>query len=376
MLHFCKFDYMCRKIFLYCSFLLLANADKNWQLIAQNNDEISKSRQNAITKTIELISSTVVGITVTEVREYRDPFFNNDPFFRQFFGNRGYKQEVKGLGSGVIISEDGYIVTNDHVAGNAKEIIVTLSNGEKLKAKLIGTDKISDVALLKIETQKLQFVKLGNSDDVLIGEWAIAFGNPFGLFENIDKPIVTVGVVSAKGMNFSIEDRTYRGMIQTDAVINSGNSGGPLVNAIGEVIGINTLIYTGGMSNTYIGYGFAIPVNKVKRIVEELKTQGKVSRSFWTGLEVNTVDARIARYFGLTKTEGVIISDIEIDSPGSKAGLQVGDIIVLVNNEKINDENSIIGIFRDSRVGETVTLSVYRDKILIKVPLTIERSKT
>ncbi|MDA0986736.1 MAG: trypsin-like peptidase domain-containing protein [Bacteroidetes bacterium] len=345
-------------------------------LNAQTNNNISTSRENAITKTVEVMSSAVVGINVTEVREYSNPFMVDDPFFRQFFGNPRYRQEVKGLGSGVIISEDGYIVTNDHVAGNAKEITVSLSNGEKYKAKLIGSDKLSDVALLKISGTKLPFANLGNSENVIIGEWVIAFGNPFGLFENIDKPIVTVGVVSAKGMNFSIEDRNYRGMIQTDAVINSGNSGGPLVNGVGEVIGINTLIYTGGVSNAYIGYGFAIPVNKVKRIIDELKSTGKVIHSYWTGLEINNVDARIARYFGLTKSEGVIISDVEQNSPGSKSELQVGDIITYVNNEKISDLNSIIGIFRDTRIGEVVTLTIYRDKKTLKIPLTIEKPKS
>ena len=306
------------------------------------DDDISKSRKNAITNTVEIISPAIVGITVTEVREYRDPFsnfFGDDPFFRQFFGNRSLKQEVKGLGSGFLISSEGYILTNDHVAGNAKEIIVTMTNGEKYPAELVGTDMISDVALLKIKGKNFPFVTLGNSDDVIIGEWVITFGNPFGLFENIDKPIVTVGVVSAKGMNLSVDDnRSYRGLIQTDAVINAGNSGGPLVNSAGEVIGINTLIYTAGMSQAYIGYGFAIPINRVKSIADELQKKGKVERNFWTGMEVNIVDQRIAKYFGLKTAEGVIISDIKKSSPAEKAELKVGDIILEINGEKIQNE--------------------------------------
>ncbi|MGA9407548.1 MAG: trypsin-like peptidase domain-containing protein, partial [Bacteroidota bacterium] len=288
-----------------------------------SDNGISNSRKNAITTTVETVSPAIVGITVTEVREYQDPFsnfFGDDPFFRQFFGNRNLKQEVKGLGSGFIISPEGYILTNDHVAGNAKEIIVTMTNGEKYPAELVGTDMISDVALIKIKGKNIPYVKLGNSDDVIIGEWVVAFGNPFGLFENIDKPIVTVGVVSAKGMNLNVDDnRSYRGLIQTDAVINAGNSGGPLVNSAGEVIGINTLIYTAGVSQAYIGYGFAIPINRVKSIVEELQKNGKVDRNFWTGMEVNIVDQRIAKYFGLKDAEGVIISDIKKNSPAEKA---------------------------------------------------------
>ena len=342
-----------------------------------SDDEISKSRKNAITNTVESVSPAIVGITVTEVREYQDPFsnfFGDDPFFRQFFGNRNLKQEVKGLGSGFIISPEGYILTNDHVAGNAKEIIVTMTNGEKYPAELVGTDMISDVALLKIKGKDFPYVKLGNSDDVIIGEWVITFGNPFGLFENIDKPIVTVGVVSAKGMNLSVEDnRSYRGLIQTDAVINAGNSGGPLVNSAAEVIGINTLIYTAGVSQAYIGYGFAIPINRVKSIVDELQKKGKVERNFWTGMEVNIVDQRIAKYFGLKNAEGVIISDIKKNSPAEKAGLKVGDIILEINGEKIQNEETIISIINDAKAGDVLDLKVYRDKKTFSVNMTLEK---
>ncbi len=342
-----------------------------------SDDEISKSRKNAITNTVESVSPAIVGITVTEVREYRDPFsnfFGDDPFFRQFFGNRRLKQEVKGLGSGFIISSEGYILTNDHVAGNAKEIIVTMTNGEKYPAELVGTDMISDVALLKIKGKDFPYVKLGNSDDVIIGEWVITFGNPFGLFENIDKPIVTVGVVSAKGMNLNVdENRSYRGLIQTDAVINAGNSGGPLVNSAAEVIGINTLIYTAGVSQAYIGYGFAIPINRVKSIVDELQKKGKVERNFWTGMEVNIVDQRIAKYFGLKNAEGVIISDIKKSSPAEKAELKVGDIILEINGERIQNEETIIAIINDAKAGDVLDLKVYRDKKTFNVNLTLEK---
>jgi len=342
-----------------------------------SDDDISKSRRNAITNTVEAVSPAIVGITVTEVREYRDPFsnfFGDDPFFRQFFGNRSLKQEVKGLGSGFLISSEGYILTNDHVAGNAKEIIVTMTNGEKYPAELVGTDMISDVALLKIKGKNFPFVKLGNSDDVIIGEWVITFGNPFGLFENIDKPIVTVGVVSAKGMNLSVEDnRSYRGLIQTDAVINAGNSGGPLVNSAGEVIGINTLIYTAGVSQAYIGYGFAIPINRVKSIVDELQKKGKVERNFWTGMEVNIVDQRIAKYFGLKTAEGVIISDIKKNSPAEKAELKVGDIILEINGEKIQNEETIIAIINDAKAGDVLDLKIYRDKRTFNVNMILEK---
>jgi serine protease Do len=343
-------------------------------------DDINRSRQNAITRTVDAVSAAVVGINVIEVREYRDPFanfFGSDPFFNQFFGNRNYKQEVKGLGSGFIISPDGYVLTNDHVAGNAKEITVTLTNGKKYQAAIIGTDLVTDICLLKLTPEKgvtFPYVKLGNSDDVLIGEWVIALGNPFGLFDNIDKPIVTVGVVSSKGMNLNVDNnRSYRGLIQTDAVINSGNSGGPLVNSVGEVIGINTLIYTGGVSQAYIGYGFALPINRVKPIVDELQRKGKVERNFWTGMDVRPVDVQIARYFGLKQAQGVIVSDIQKNSPADRAGILIADIIVEINGERIINNDNLMSIMQESRAGDTWKIKIYRDKKILTIELPLEK---
>lgn len=337
-------------------------------------NQIYNQRHNAITDAVAKASPAVVGINVTEVREYRDPWsqmFGNDPFFRNFFGDRIYRQEVKGLGSGFIISPDGYILTNDHVAGNAKEITVTLTSGDKYKAELIGTDMVSDVALLKIDGKNLPYIKLGNSDEIIIGEWVIALGNPFGLFEIDDKPTVTVGVVSAAGLNLRPEGgRFYRGMIQTDAAINSGNSGGPLINALGEAIGVNAVIFTPNQGN--VGVGFAIPINRVKNIVDELKAKGKIERNFYTGLEVQSVDKRIARYFGLEKAEGVIVSDVRRGSPAEKSGFKVGDIIVEVNGEKIINENNITSIITDAKVGDELKLKVLREKKYINLKLKLE----
>jgi serine protease Do len=343
--------------------------------------EITRSRRTAITGTVGLVSPAVVGINVTEIQEYtyRDPFedFFNDPFFRQFFGGRDrsprkFRQEVKGLGSGFIVSPDGYIVTNDHVAGRASEVVVTLTNGEKHKAKIIGTDPISDICLLKIDGNDFPYVRLGNSDDVIIGEWVIAFGNPFGLFEISNEPTVTVGVVSATKMNIPTEaGRVYRGMIQTDAAINSGNSGGPLSNSVGEVIGVNTIIFTPNQGN--IGVGFAIPVNRVKAVVADLKRKGKVERDFWTGLRVQEVNTAIARAMKLARVEGVIVNNIERGSPAEKAGLKVGDIILEVNGEKVSGEDSIMGIVESARAGEVLHLKVLREKSLLSLDLKLEK---
>ena len=322
---------------------------------------ITDSRENAITRTVSDVSKAVVGISVTEVREYRDPFAD-DPFFRQFFGDRSYKQEVQGLGSGFLISDDGYIITNDHVVGNATKVVVSMTNGEHLDAEIIGKDSYSDIAVLKINRTGLPFIKLGNSDDVIIGEWVVALGNPFGLFEVNQKPTVTVGVVSAMGMKLnSGENRFDRNMIQTDAAINSGNSGGPLVNSIGEVIGMNTLIYTGNsMAGGNIGLGFAIPMNKVKAIVDKIKKDGKIERNYDIGLRLQTVDKNIAQYFKLNNVQGAIVVNIEQGSAAAKEGILPEDIILSVNGEKIASDADFWGLILDMNIGDKIKLKILR----------------
>ncbi|MFI5251171.1 MAG: S1C family serine protease [Bacteroidota bacterium] len=342
--------------------------------------QVITQRHNAITRAVGIASPAVVGINVIAIQEYQyqnpwSQFFGNDPFFRQYFGNQTIRQEVKELGSGFIISPDGYIITNDHVAGNAKTIKITLTNKEQYDAELVGTDHAMDIALLKIKGSNFPYLHFGNSDDVIIGEWAIALGNPFGLFEISDKPTVTVGVISATGMNIRAEgDRFYRGMIQTDASINSGNSGGPLLNALGEVIGVNAVIYTPNQGS--VGVGFAIPVNRVKTVIEQLKKSGKIDRDYFTGIDVNPVDDRIARYFGLDKAEGVIISNIARNSPGERAGLKVGDIIVEVNGEKIATQEDISAVFSQGQVGDVFQLKILRDKKPMTFSLKLERRES
>src|SRR3972149_7396694 len=341
------------------------------------NDEISKSRKNILTETVKNVSPAVVGINVTQIRQYQDPFssFFDDPFFRQFFGNRGsYSQKVKGLGSGFIISEDGYILTNDHVAGNATEITVTMTNGKHYKARIIGSDPVTDICLLKIDEKNLPFISFGNSNDVIIGEWVIALGNPFGLFELNDKPTVTVGVISATGMNLEpINNRYYLNMLQTDAAINGGNSGGPLVNSLGEVIGMNTLIFTGGSgAQGNIGLGFAIPINKIKRIIDELKDTGKINRDFDIGLRIQSLDETIANYYKLEDIRGVIITQVLPKSAASRSGLNVGDIILQVDEYKINNEQTLIGVFQEFRTGQTISIKILRDNEQLIKKMTLE----
>jgi len=344
----------------------------------QINDEISNSRKNIITQTVEKVSPAIVGINVIEIRQYRDPFSSmfDDPFFRQFFGNRGnYNQKVQSLGSGFIISPDGYIITNDHVAGSAAEITITMTDGSHHEAKIVGTDPVSDICLLKIDIDNLPYIELGTSDDLIIGEWVIALGNPFGLFELNDKPTVTVGVISATGMNLEpINDRYYLNMIQTDAAINGGNSGGALVNSLGQVIGMNTLIYTAGGVQGNIGLGFAIPINKIKRIITELKTSGKIDRDFKIGMSVQSIDAGIVRYYNLENTKGVIVTKIMQNTPADDAGLKVGDIITEIEDYKINNENTIFGVFQEFRVGQEIKIKIIRDNKEVVKTMKLEKN--
>lgn len=346
-----------------------------------DQEPVGGSRRNAITRAIARVSPATVGINVTEVHEQPgllnvDPSFRqylgNDPFWRQFIGPQQYK--VQNLGSGVIISPDGYIVTNFHVAGSAKEITVTFVGGKKMKAKLVGGDPVSDIALLKVDGSDMAYANLGTSDDVVIGEWAIALGNPFGLFEINDKPTVTVGVVSSTGMNLGRQgNAVYREMIETDAAINGGNSGGPLVNSNGDVIGINTLIFTGGVSQAFVGYGFAIPVNKVKKIVADLRKKGQVTRDIYTGFEAQEVDARVARYFGLPEVKGIIVSDVFKKGPGEKADLRVGDIILECNGLKVNATDDFSAILSDATAGEVLKLKVFRERKFMNIDLKLEK---
>jgi len=342
--------------------------------------QTTMSRQNAITKAVEKVSLAVVGINVIQIKEYNTrSYYSDDPFLRFFFPELRQRQAVKGLGSGFIISPDGYILTNEHVVHNATEIIVTLSDKSKFEATIEAADFISDIALLKIKSNKdFPYIVLGNSDDLIIGEWAIAFGNPFGLFELGAHPSVTIGIISAVDRDFGKQEnnRIYQDMIQTDAAINGGNSGGPLVNSLGEVIGMNTFIYSGSQTMTAsIGLGFAIPINRIKKITRDLKTFGEVNRSFWTGLEVEDLNSLIARYFGKTDTDGVIVSNIEPNSPAAKTKLKVGDIIIAVDDNKIHNTKDLRELIEslDYRGGDVLNLKVFREKKIISVSIKLEK---
>jgi serine protease Do len=286
-----------------------------------------------------------------------DEMFNN-PFFEHFFGpqspnapSRQFRQQ--GQGSGFIISQDGFILTNNHVVEDADTITVRLSDEREFKAKLIGTDPQTDVALIKIEDNgQLPTVKLGNSDILEVGEWVIAIGNPFGLNQT-----VTVGVVSAKGRN-RVGINEYESFIQTDAAINPGNSGGPLLNTHGEVVGINSALFsrTGG----YMGIGFAIPINMVKAIEGQLQQKGKVTRG-WLGVAIQDVDENLAKSFDLKEAKGILVSEVQPGSPALSAGLKQGDIILRLNDTELKDVSDLRNRVALISPGTKATLHIIRE---------------
>jgi len=300
--------------------------------------------------------------------EYNNPFdLFNDDFFERFFGHRYPQQQrpreykQKGLGSGFIFSDEGYVLTNHHVVGDADKIVVRLSDGREFGAKIVGSDPRSDVAIIKLEKGKdLPVLPLGDSDALEVGEWVMAIGNPFGLSHTL-----TVGVVSAKGRT-SVGITDYEDFIQTDAAINPGNSGGPLINMKGEAVGINSAIFS--KSGGYMGIGFAIPINMVKSIKDQLVTAGKVSRGY-LGVSIQDITSELKETFDLKTTEGVLVSDVSKDSPADKAGLKQGDVVVEFNDRKVENTGQFRNLVSLTPPGSKANLVVIRDGKEIELPV-------
>jgi serine protease Do len=316
------------------------------------------------------VSPTVVNISATQSRsggrQQGDP---QDPeeMWRRFFGGpnpRGRRQQ--GLGSGFIIDQDGSILTNNHVVENADKIVVKLSTGQEYAAKVIGRDPKTDIAIIKIEAKSnLTAAPLGDSDRLEVGEWVLAIGNPFGLDNT-----VTSGIVSAKGRHLGAGP--YDSFIQTDASINPGNSGGPLINLRGEVVGINSAIFTQTGGN--IGIGFAIPINLVKELLPQLKGKGKVTRGF-LGVQIQRVTPEIAESLGLEKNRGALVASLSKDAPAEKAGVKVGDVIVEFDRKEIKDSNELPIIVARTPVGQKVQMKVLRDKKEVTLNITVGELK-
>jgi serine protease Do len=306
------------------------------------------------------ISSTQVVKDFQFHAPMNDPFrdFFGDDFFNKFFGIPKGDLKRKSLGSGFIVSKDGYILTNNHVVKDAEDIKVTLSDKSEYEAKVIGSDEDMDIALLKIEVKKdLPSVKLGDSDKLEIGEWVMAIGNPFGL-----EHTVTAGIVSAKWR--PIGQGPYDSFIQTDASINPGNSGGPLINIRGEVVGINTAITAEGQ-----GIGFAIPINMIKDAMPDLKEKGKITRG-WLGVVIQKVTPDLAKSFGLKENKGALVAEVVDGSPADKAGLKQGDVVVSFNGKEISEYTDLSRFAGLSRPGTKVRLEFIRD--MKKKEVTVE----
>jgi len=366
-----------RSIVIILTLMVIQNPVAAQSASQEKQETIQSGRSSVLTTVISEVSPAVVGINVTQTRVV-SPF--NDPFFEYFFGDR-YRQKVQSLGSGFFVSPDGYILTNAHVVTESPVTIrVTTAGGEEYDAELIGVDMVSDLALVKIDVQDHEYATLGNSDEVIVGEWAVALGNPFGLFDVSYQPTATVGIISGLHLDFGEQSnrRRYTDMLQTDAAINTGNSGGPLVNANGEVIGINTFIFTGGGYNSgSIGIGFAIPVNRAKLVMRELKEHGKIDWSFNTGMSVQAIDRNIARALDLPVDYGLIVRGVAPDSPADQTGVKVQDVITRAEGEPVRNERDIIDVIRNNflRAGDILNLTIWRDGKSRKVQLKLESNQ-
>ncbi|MGH7598799.1 MAG: DegQ family serine endoprotease [bacterium] len=326
------------------------------------------------------VNPSVVPIFSEQLVENRGPFgmrndqfrdYFGDEFFRRFFSNpqRGddERQKIRGLGSGVIMSRDGYILTNNHVIREADKVTVMISENKKYTAKVIGADPQTDLAVIKIEASDLPAAALGNSDDVRIGQWVIAVGNPFELLHT-----VTAGIISAKGRS-SVGLAQYEDFIQTDASINPGNSGGALADLDGNVVGINTAISSPSGGN--VGIGFAIPINMAKKIMDELVTKGKITRGY-LALMPQDVDESLAKGLNLKSTAGALVGDVTADGPADKAGIQRGDIITGFNGKKVENSNQLRAIVADAEPGSTAKVVLFRNSREMTLPVVLgERPK-
>jgi serine protease Do len=296
-----------------------------------------------------------------------DSGFFSDPFFRQFFGNapmQPQRQREHSLGSGVIISPDGYILTNNHVVDGATDIKVTLEDRRELPAKVVGRDAKTDIAVLKIAATGLPVLPFGDSSKMEPGDFVLAIGSPFGLSHT-----VTMGIVSATGRGgLDIED--YEDFIQTDAAINPGNSGGALINAEGELVGINTAILAGGQNGGNEGIGFAIPINMARQVADQILRNGKVVRGY-LGAWIQQVTPAIAKSFGLPEARGALVGDVTPDGPGAKAGLKQGDIVLALNGKPINESRELRLQIAMSAPGTKVELQVFRNGKRIEIPVTL-----
>jgi len=340
------------------------STEKDFSEIKSINENLTNNRNNAIVKAIKKTGPSVVNISAIQVKEVIDPWFDLfsiGPLYRE-------RRKYSSLGSGVIIDSEGYIVTNEHVIEDADSIKVTISDGREMEAILVGEDYQSDIAVLKVDDENLQEAALGESNNLLIGEWVVAIGNPFGFAVKDPKPTATIGIISALDRAVEKDGRFYYNLIQTDASINPGNSGGALINALGQVIGFNTMIYsTSGGSQ---GIGFAVPIDESKKIIQKLTKYGKVLLPK-IGLEYQELEPEIVEHFELDINSGVLVSYVEKDSQAKAAGFRRRDIIQSIEGTIVDSVQEVENIIRIFDVGDKVRFDIIRDKkekkILVEV---------
>jgi serine protease Do len=314
---------------------------------------------------VDQVEPAVVTIEVSKKASVQPMGFNGDPraqeFFQRFFGMPGMGQQeappVQGAGSGFIIDVEGYIVTNNHVIDGADEVSVRVLDGREFNATVVGSDDKTDLALLKIEADELQSVAFGDSDQMRVGDWVVAIGNPFGLGGT-----TTAGIVSARGRD--IQSGPYDDYLQIDAPINRGNSGGPVFNTDGEVVGVNTAIVSPNGGS--VGIGFAIPANQVSEIVAELKSNGTVDRG-WLGITLQGLDDELAESLGLDSSDGALVTSVVSESPAEEAGIQVGDVIVAYDGQAIRDARELSRLVGGADAGDDVRLKVWRNDTFVKL---------
>jgi serine protease Do len=305
------------------------------------------------------VIGSITNISSTQIVRAPSSPFQNDPFFRYFFGDddpfSSRDRRAQSLGSGVIVSPDGYLLTNNHVIGNAyDEVTVVLCDKREVPSKIVGTDEWTDIAVLKIDAHDLPTLPWGDSSKLKVAEWVLAIGNPFQLNQT-----VTLGIVSATGRSLEGRLATYEDFIQTDAAINPGNSGGALVNARGELVGINTAIYS--ESGGYQGIGFAVPSNLARHVMDDLIKYGQVHRATIPGIRVQPLTTEIAQQLGATSTRGALVYSVDQRAQAYAAGLKPGDIIVSFNGTNVDDMSQFIRLLSDARIGSTVALGVLRN---------------
>ena len=357
------FIFFCISLFVIFS----GNTETSNQKFSNNQKEIFNAIDNA--------SQSVVGISVINNDETNKLIWQlKDGIFSPYIND---SNPIKSLGSGLIYSNNGYIITNTHVIENASEIFVTLPGGEKFEAKIMGYDTLTDLALLKIDAINLTVSNLGDSDALMIGEWVIALGNPLGLFDLSYQSTATKGIISGLNIDFGIQahEYIYRDMIQTDAAINAGNSGGPLINMRGEVIGINTFIMTGLNNNQgSIGIGFSIPINRAKDILHDLIIYGEVKRTYNLGFKVKPMNMNVKKYLNASFIGGAVIIDVENKSSAMIAGLEVGDVILKVDDIFINSYQDILNINRLNlrKAGDYILLDIWRNGTKFQVSLELK----